>query len=738
MNNISNLLDKKLINIYGIAWSDDGTKICRTSNEFTIYIDYIDFDNDSMNITTENTNFKFMIKKFDIYDLIDKNTTLLSPVWSSDNMTIVCGSMLGYIFIYNINKKEFKLLIGHIKKVYDIHFIDEKLIISCGYDKTIRVWNINNDLHNYNVKKYTKPLYVRALDIDDNYVAYVQKNSVYLSHLNELSNKNNNEEMIFKYNIKISKVRFSPNHKLLACLATDGIITLISIDNRKIIGSLKTELINTKSLSFNRLATSIIVSNINGHINLLDIRNSSLSIRENSKVEYKLTGHTKKTRVSWNHNPKYEVFFASTSNDGTSRIWNYDIIKQKYKIRTSIIKLDNKICKSMKNKFEEIEIRSIADTLNIDHLNKKTRTVCEMIIGNLSHMKKEKINKLLHVNEFDETFEDDAFELLDILMKKDIKDIKYKMSGSMVIEIIIIFYLMSKHSKECFPIATKSKSISVLKPIYPVDPDKKWYEKWYEYILSSNVYNERYNKRLRIYFDQIYKLNSKYSINIIYKSDYNDITNDVNNKLINIEVSNKLINDIKKCLKNKNTNFIVIYLTLAEEYFDKDNILSSQGHANILIFDVKRNEVERFEPHGQVYNDWIDKILIDYFIQKNIIKDKSQYIKPLDYCPVMGFQNIDAFVEYHEHAIGDPGGFCSMWSFWYADLRLSNPNKTREEVVRKSMLLIKKKSQSFKNFIRSYAIFMNNIIKDINYSCYNYNTGNINIDCINDVIKKYL
>ena len=55
---------------------------------------------------------------------------------------------------------------------------------------------------------------------------------------------------------------------------------------------------------------------------------------------------------------------------------------------------------------------------------------------------------------------------------------------------------------------------------------------------------------------------------------------------------------------------------------------------------------------------------------------------------------------------GDPGGFCAAWSAWYVDTRLSNPNKSRKQVVDMALDKFKNDQGSMTQYIRSYSVFI--------------------------------
>ena len=61
----------------------------------------------------------------------------------------------------------------------------------------------------------------------------------------------------------------------------------------------------------------------------------------------------------------------------------------------------------------------------------------------------------------------------------------------------------------------------------------------------------------------------------------------------------------------------------------------------------------------------------------------------------------------------DPGGYCTMWCIWYADMRLSHPAMDREQLIEKAITKIEKETKDFGSFIRSYGLFQNVIYRFI-------------------------
>ena len=166
-----------------------------------------------------------------------------------------------------------------------------------------------------------------------------------------------------------------------------------------------------------------------------------------------------------------------------------------------------------------------------------------------------------------------------------------------------------------------------------------------------------------------------------------------------LKINQTVIDSIKKCEKR----FVLIPLGFD---YKRDNKLIS--HANMIIYDTKTNEVERFEPHGisgnldtlnmgEQFDNIFPKVLVNLGIPV------SKYYKPLDFCPRISFQNLEDF---YDKLPSDPGGFCQTWTIWYADLRFANPNVSRKNVVQIALRQLKREPKGFKHFIRNYAKFI--------------------------------
>ena len=167
----------------------------------------------------------------------------------------------------------------------------------------------------------------------------------------------------------------------------------------------------------------------------------------------------------------------------------------------------------------------------------------------------------------------------------------------------------------------------------------------------------------------------------------------VNQKLYLVD---NFFEKITNCI-NKKSEFIIVPLGIE---------LTAGSHANYIIYDVKNKTVERFEPHGSSTPPGLNyspKILDELLESRfKLINPDITYYAPQDYLPKIGFQLMDIF-ENNKKKIGDPGGFCALWSIWYVDMRLKYRDLDCKELVKILIRSIKNQNVSVKNMIRNYA-----------------------------------
>jgi Leucine-rich repeat (LRR) protein len=219
-----------------------------------------------------------------------------------------------------------------------------------------------------------------------------------------------------------------------------------------------------------------------------------------------------------------------------------------------------------------------------------------------------------------------------------------------------------------------------------------------------------YNLVALLYFSHKYRdscliLSTNQMTDILKKDEY--IIGYVNNILSINQYFD--INIFKTCTKK----FIFCPITIGEY---NQLTETSSGHGNMLIYNTITKELERFEPHGSKFygagitNKTWDALDIDiqsYFKNNNI--EISKYYTPSDFCPLLGVQ----VLEERDVKEGDPGGFCQAWSTWYIELRLSNPDISRKDIMNIAIKKIEKSPKGFREYIRNYANFIADIGKEL-------------------------
>lgn len=144
------------------------------------------------------------------------------------------------------------------------------------------------------------------------------------------------------------------------------------------------------------------------------------------------------------------------------------------------------------------------------------------------------------------------------------------------------------------------------------------------------------------------------------------------------------------------------------------------GHANYMLYDRKNKSLERFESFGKLTNSCLnppnlDKKIFELFLNNLGTDSVNFYYPPESFLPHLNFQakqeNEKEWLNRNED--DEPVGYCAVWSAWYIDLRLSNPDVDREELVKIAMQKLEKLPITFTTFIRNYSGLIVEVSKEI-------------------------
>jgi hypothetical protein len=150
-------------------------------------------------------------------------------------------------------------------------------------------------------------------------------------------------------------------------------------------------------------------------------------------------------------------------------------------------------------------------------------------------------------------------------------------------------------------------------------------------------------------------------------------------------------------------NFIIVFVGLLSK--------TNGHHANVLIYDKSKNEMERFDGLGiDIHSAYgisgFDDKIRELFIGK--MPTNFKYFVPLDYCPKMPiFQS----KEIDEITGSDITGNCAVWRLWYVNTRLANPHLKRKEVIAYASRKLEQVGSLYK-YIKGYQLYILQALKN--------------------------
>lgn len=222
-------------------------------------------------------------------------------------------------------------------------------------------------------------------------------------------------------------------------------------------------------------------------------------------------------------------------------------------------------------------------------------------------------------------------------------------------------------------------------------------------------HNQIADKSLRdVYDGAIQDFNSDSDDDVLFRSLIRDYINHspilINHLIIwknsqKYFISPYIIQGIQKTLRDyPETKLIVLKLTL---------VGGSRGnHANVIIYDIMRKIIERFDPYGSV--SFIDSDPLDTFL-KSFFADyvpDATYLSPHDVSKGISFQVFSDENNGANYAVNDPSGFCMAWCLWYVEMRYKNIRIAPDALIVKAIYQINKLENKFKDYIRNYSNYI--------------------------------
>jgi hypothetical protein len=172
----------------------------------------------------------------------------------------------------------------------------------------------------------------------------------------------------------------------------------------------------------------------------------------------------------------------------------------------------------------------------------------------------------------------------------------------------------------------------------------------------------------------------------------------------------KFFDEIDRC--KKNNYFVVIPVGF------------TKIHQNMIIYNPYTDTYEHYEPHGRMFGNLDLRTISRMYrsLRNFFTKNNSKYILPAKTCPYsLGLQSIEqqdkSKGEFRDGVyIKDPEGFCVIWSYYLAELRLKYPKLYPEEIYKKAMENTGETSEKMRQFVRAYSrLFLKELKKSYKY-----------------------
>tara|TARA_A100001015_G_C15033792_1_gene734750 strand:+ start:675 stop:2621 length:1947 start_codon:yes stop_codon:yes gene_type:complete len=559
------------------------------------------------------------------------------------------------------------------------------------------------EILNYFIKKYKNYIY-NLSNNDSNFVHFINNLDSLLELLKQKSDVNWVKILTHYNNYKISP---------LDLIFIDGEKNLITF----IINNFKIDYNNFKLRpSFFYLLNNNNLSKIQDKIKIFNL------LSKNNKDVLNLIDLNGKNIIFYVNNIKYFKYFHSKNV-------NFDYYTP-FETNHILIKTYEK--EMYTNNFNKTSFiwNIIKDTHNFKEVDKNGNNLASLIIILLQNIQKKNYNLeldiLQHNNEWN-IINLDQKTPLDYLVKLNYNNFKSVLNNK---KITLINNKLLKNNKwgnllKKYPIKNcklkKNKCFDIILKNYKYTHGNLFLSKFDDLCILFIELNKKYKnlylpKSENNYFDTISSENYDNFLPYFLLNNFSTFPWVILYKNKNTYNIHKDLNNL--ILKNKdNHDYAVCFISLL--------IPGTILHANLLIFDYKKNTVERFEPFGNLYkmNDDLDIIL-----EKNIKNFK--YIKPKEYLPGSGFQTLSDELNVKNIKAGDIGGFCLAWCFWYLEHKLLNKDVNSKILVEKMIKKIKYSNLSFSEYIRNYANSINklrydyleklnipkNIVSNINFS----------------------
>jgi hypothetical protein len=156
-------------------------------------------------------------------------------------------------------------------------------------------------------------------------------------------------------------------------------------------------------------------------------------------------------------------------------------------------------------------------------------------------------------------------------------------------------------------------------------------------------------------------------------------------------ISEELIPQMKAC----NQPFFFCLVLLADSSWGTDQ------HVNFLVWNVKKNRINLYEPWGSKHvscnKAWLEEKLAAFFKEKIGASFEGEAAS----CPRKGLQTIEG--KQRKTIADSAAGYCAMWNIWTIDMKLTYPKMSLKKIVARGVKLLQEDEYGINNYIVNYT-----------------------------------
>lgn len=178
------------------------------------------------------------------------------------------------------------------------------------------------------------------------------------------------------------------------------------------------------------------------------------------------------------------------------------------------------------------------------------------------------------------------------------------------------------------------------------------------------------------------------------------------NKMKFLEINKNKLDELNDYIKlYKDTSKRYTFYPITQQYTNEEK--EQFSHSLFCLYDKKFNQIELFNSVKDDFTNY--KSMIKILFTK-IYGENIRIIYPNNKCRNLDSLHIEKCENFHPKYLSE--GYCVIWTLWYLEVILKNPNLTNKQIQEKVIKNLKQgKDNNICKIAISYANFINELTK---------------------------